>query len=205
MSRKRSADRIIEVLREAELLISQGRTTGDACRDLGISEESYARWLQEQGDPRADLARQPVEAPGAYFAPHGGMPAQSALMTGRAVFTEAYAVIPRGVFRDIVASRLPGWRETRSWIVARPLSGFAETFAQLVMEVAPGGGSDRPEPDREAEGAIFVTHGALTVALDPEIHRLDPGGFAYLPPRAAWTVENAGVRPARFHWIRKRY
>ena len=30
-------------------------------------------------------------------------------MTGRAVFTEAYAVIPRGVFSDIVTSFLPGW------------------------------------------------------------------------------------------------
>ena len=205
MSRKRSADRIIDVLREAEVLISQGRTIGDACRGLGISEQSYTRWREEHGGARADPARHPIEAPGAYFAPHGGMPAQSQLMTGRAVFTEAYAVFPRGVFMDIVASRLPGWRDTRSWIVARPLSGFAETFAQLVMEVAPGGGSDRPEPDREAEGAIFVTDGELTVALDREIHRLDPGGFAYLPPKAPWTVENAGVRPARFHWIRKRY
>ncbi len=141
----------------------------------------------------------------AYFSPDGGLPAQTELMTGRAVFTEAYAVIPRGVFRDIVASRLPGWRETRSWIVARPLSGFAETFAQSIMEVGPGGGSDRPEPDDGAEGAIFVTDGALTVALDGEAHRLDPGGYAYLPPKAPWTVENAGDRPARFHWIRKRY
>ena len=58
-------------------------------------------------------------------------------------------MIPKGVFSDIVTSSLPFWENTRAWIIARPLSGFAETFAQYVMEVAPGGGSDRPEPDPE--------------------------------------------------------
>ena len=44
-----------------------------------------------------------------YHAPHGGLPDQTTLLTGRAVFTEAYAVIPKGVMRDIVVSRLPFW------------------------------------------------------------------------------------------------
>jgi (S)-ureidoglycine aminohydrolase len=52
--------------------------------------------------------------------------------------------------RDIVASALPFWNETRAWIVARPLSGFAETFSQYIMEVGPGGGSEQPEPDPSA-------------------------------------------------------
>ena len=43
-----------------------------------------------------------------YVATHGGHPTQSELHTGRAVFTEAYAVIPKGVQRDIVTSFLPG-------------------------------------------------------------------------------------------------
>ncbi len=35
-----------------------------------------------------------------YYAPKGGLPPQTSLMTGRAVFTDAYAFIPRGrVFR----------------------------------------------------------------------------------------------------------
>ena len=79
-----------------------------------------------------------------YYAPHGGHPPQTDLLTGRAVFTEAYAVIPRGVMRDIVTSVLPFWDDTRAWVIARPLSGFAETFSQYIMEVAPGGGSDKP-------------------------------------------------------------
>jgi (S)-ureidoglycine aminohydrolase len=79
-----------------------------------------------------------------YFTIPGGHPPQTELLTGRAVFTQAYAVIPKGVMRDIVTSNLPFWDKTRAWIIARPLSGFAETFAQYVMEVAPGGGSTDP-------------------------------------------------------------
>ena len=94
-----------------------------------------------------------------YYAPTGGLPGQTALHTGRAVFTEAYALIPQGVMTDIVTSYLPFWDKTRAWIIARPMSGFAETFSQYIMEVAPGGGSDGPEPDPAAEGVLFVVEG----------------------------------------------
>ena len=140
-----------------------------------------------------------------YAAPPGGLPPQSALMTQRAVFTPAYAVIPAGTQRDIVTSFLPHWRGTRAWVLARPMTGFAETFSQYAMEVAPGGGSDAPEPDGEAEGVIFVTSGKLSIQLDRTTHTLGPGGYAYLPPRAPWSVDNTGSEPARFQWIRKRY
>ena len=140
-----------------------------------------------------------------YFAPTGGHPPQTELMTGRAVFTEAYAVIPKGVMQDIVTSYLPHWEGTRAWIIARPLSGFAETFSQYVMEVAPGGGSDRPEPDADAEAVLFVMEGELDVTVDGATQRLKPGGYAYLPPASGWTAHAASGETTRFHWIRKRY
>ena len=87
-----------------------------------------------------------------YHAPAGGLPSQSDLHTGRAVFTEAYAFIPKGVMRDIVTSYLPFWEKTRAWVLSRPMTGFSETFSQYLMEVQPGGGSDRPELDEGAEG-----------------------------------------------------
>jgi (S)-ureidoglycine aminohydrolase len=140
-----------------------------------------------------------------YYAPHGGLPPQSQLLTGRAVFTTAYAVIPKGVMSDIVTSYLPFWDKTRVWILSRPLSGFAETFSQYIMEVQPGGGSARPEPDPQAEGVLFVVEGELTVTMGGVERVLIPGGYAYLPPSARWTARNAGAAPARFHWIRKAY
>ncbi|MEC5323730.1 bifunctional allantoicase/(S)-ureidoglycine aminohydrolase [Aurantimonas sp. A3-2-R12] len=140
-----------------------------------------------------------------YYAPQGGLPKQTELMTDRAVFTEAYAVIPRGTMRDIVTSSLPFWDGTRAWILARPLSGFAETFSQYIMEVASGCGSDRPEPDAGAEAVIFVVEGQLTLTLGGEKHVLEPGGYAYLPPSSDWTAHNNGDSAVRFHWIRKAY
>ena len=140
-----------------------------------------------------------------YKAPHGGHPAQTELMTGRAIFTEAYAVIPGGVMRDIVTSALPFWEGTRAWVIARPLSGFAETFSQIILEVQPGGGSSRPETDGKAQGVLFVMEGEISVTLGGATHRLQPGGYAYLPPSSGWSVVNGGSTPARFHWIRKLY
>jgi (S)-ureidoglycine aminohydrolase len=140
-----------------------------------------------------------------YVAPTGGRPPQTDLLTGRAVFTEAYVFIPKGVMQDIVTSSLPFWKGTRAWILSRPLSGFAETFSQYIMEVEPGGGSDRPEPESGAEGVLFVMEGEATVELGGETQRLRPGGYAYLPPASGWTLRNSGDVPARFHWIRKLY
>ena len=140
-----------------------------------------------------------------YVAPPGGHPPQTDLLTGRAAFTEAYAFIPRGVMREIVTSYLPHWQRTIAWIIARPLSGFSETFTQYVMDVSPGGGSDRPEPDAEAEGVIFLMDGELTVTVDGAAHRMLKGGWAFLPPGSGWTLRNTGTVPAKFHWIRKIY
>src|ERR1700749_4000339 len=140
-----------------------------------------------------------------YYAPTGGHPPQTQLTTDRAVFTEAYAVLPRGPMRDIVTSNLPFWDNTRLWVIARPLSGFAETFSQYIVEVAPGGGSDRPESDPNAEAGLFVVDGKVELGLGGVAHALDAGGYAYLPPDSTWTLHNRDDRPASFHWIRKAY
>ncbi|MEZ5779056.1 MAG: bifunctional allantoicase/(S)-ureidoglycine aminohydrolase [Paracoccaceae bacterium] len=140
-----------------------------------------------------------------YYAPKGGLPPQTNLMTGRAVFTEAYCVIPKGCFSDIVTSLLPGWMKTRMWLIARPMSGFSETFSQYVMEVGPGGGSDAPDPDPGAEGVIFVTDGEIWLSLDGKEHDLGPGGYAYIPAGCTWRLHNGTDHAARFHWLRKLY
>src|SRR6478735_1898953 len=121
-----------------------------------------------------------------YHPACGGLPGQTSLMTGRAVFSEAYAVIPRGVMSDIVTSFLPGWDGTGAWILARPLSGFPETFAHYLVEVAPGGGSEMPEPDAQAQGVLFVVEGTPSLSLEGRSHALRAGSYAYLPPGAAW-------------------
>ena len=140
-----------------------------------------------------------------YYAPRGGLPPQTQLLSDRAVFTEAYAIIPKGVMRDIVTSHLPFWDSTRLWVLSRPLSGFAETFSQYIMEVAPGGGSDQPELDPAAEGVLFVVEGELSLTLAGEHHVMQPGGYAFIPPGCDWRVRNAADSEVCFHWIRKAY
>jgi len=140
-----------------------------------------------------------------YYTPRGGLPGPTELLTGRAVFTTAYAVIPKGVMADIVTSKLPFWTGTRLWVLSRPMSGFSETFSQYIVEVQPGGGSDRPETEPGTEAVLFVTDGELTLTLNGETHLLSAGGYTYIACDAAWSVSNAGSAPVTFHWIRKAY
>jgi (S)-ureidoglycine aminohydrolase len=140
-----------------------------------------------------------------YYSPKGGLPPQTQLLTDRAMFTEAYAVIPKGTMTDIVTSNLPFWDKTRAWVIARPMSGFAETFSQYIMEVAPGGGSTRPEPDANAQGVLFVVDGGFTLRIGDETYTLETGGYAYLPAGCDWALSNDTDAPATFHWVRKLY
>lgn len=140
-----------------------------------------------------------------YYCPKGGLPGQDQRIYSPARFTTAYAVIPKGVMADIVSSFLPLWQNTRAWIIARPMSGFAETFAQLIVEIAPGGGSKEPEPDQGAQSVIFVVAGTISLTIDGDDHALEPGGYAFLAPEADWSVTNHSSTNATFHWIRKAY
>lgn len=44
-----TTEQIISKLREAEVLISQGKTAAEASRAIGVSEQTYYRWRREYG------------------------------------------------------------------------------------------------------------------------------------------------------------
>ena len=46
---KFSSDQIVRMLREAELLRSQGKTIGEICQGFGISDQTYHRWKAKYG------------------------------------------------------------------------------------------------------------------------------------------------------------
>jgi putative transposase len=52
-----SPEQIITKLREAEVYLSQGKTVGQACKSLGISEQTYYRWRREYGGMDITQAR----------------------------------------------------------------------------------------------------------------------------------------------------
>jgi transposase-like protein len=52
-----TAEQIIGKLREAEVLLSQGSSVDEACRKLGVTEQTYYRWRKEYGGMRVDQAK----------------------------------------------------------------------------------------------------------------------------------------------------
>ena len=52
-----TAEKIINILREAEVLINTGKTAAEVCRELNISEQTYYRWRKEYGGMRVDQAK----------------------------------------------------------------------------------------------------------------------------------------------------
>ena len=59
MGRKiNSPEQIIRKLREAEVLIGQGNTIGQASRQLGITEQTYYRWRKQYGGMQVSQAKQ---------------------------------------------------------------------------------------------------------------------------------------------------
>ena len=58
MSKKRfKAEEIVMKLREMEILISKGKDTPEACRNIGISEQTYYRWRRQYGGMKIDQAK----------------------------------------------------------------------------------------------------------------------------------------------------
>ena len=58
MPKKRfSAEQIVTVLRQIEVLMSQGKAAPVACREAGIAQQSYYRWRKEYGGLELDQAR----------------------------------------------------------------------------------------------------------------------------------------------------
>ena len=49
MARKHKPEEIIGKLREAEIVLAQGGTVADACRRIGVTEQSYYRWRKKFG------------------------------------------------------------------------------------------------------------------------------------------------------------
>jgi putative transposase len=58
MSRKRyKPEEIVNLLRQVEVEIANGKTTPQACRDAQITAQAYYRWRKEFGGLKLDQAR----------------------------------------------------------------------------------------------------------------------------------------------------
>lgn len=57
MSKRRSAEQIVRVLREADRDLAKGLTVSDVCRKLGIVQNTYYRWRKQFDPCQIDEAR----------------------------------------------------------------------------------------------------------------------------------------------------
>ena len=55
--RRHTAEQIISILRQVEIAIGNGKTTPQACREAGITVQTFYRWRKEYGGLKLDQAR----------------------------------------------------------------------------------------------------------------------------------------------------
>ena len=56
-SKRYNTEGIIHKLGEADVLLSQGSNTGEVCKQLGVSEQTYYRWRKLYGGMKVDQAK----------------------------------------------------------------------------------------------------------------------------------------------------
>ncbi len=58
MARKRhTPEQVVNLLRQVEVGIANGKTTVQACKEASITEQTYYRWRKEYGGLQVDLAK----------------------------------------------------------------------------------------------------------------------------------------------------
>jgi putative transposase len=55
--KKHTVEQVISKLRQGEVELSQGRTLGEVCRSLGVTEQTYYRWRKEYGGLKMNQAK----------------------------------------------------------------------------------------------------------------------------------------------------
>jgi transposase-like protein len=55
--KKQSPEQIVNVLRQIEVAIANGKATPLACKEAGVTEQTYYRWRKEYGGLKVDQAK----------------------------------------------------------------------------------------------------------------------------------------------------
>ncbi len=58
MAKSASGTEIVGKLRQADVLIAQGKTVPEVCRELGVSQQTYYRWRNKYGGMSPDMIKQ---------------------------------------------------------------------------------------------------------------------------------------------------
>ncbi len=55
--KKHSPEQVVNLLRQIEVSVANGKTTALACKEAGITDQTYYRWRKEYGGLQVDQAR----------------------------------------------------------------------------------------------------------------------------------------------------
>ncbi len=58
MKKKHSGPQIVSKLRQADILIGQGQSVPEVCREIEVSQQTYYRWRQKYGGMSPDMIKQ---------------------------------------------------------------------------------------------------------------------------------------------------
>ncbi len=58
MKKKHSGPQIVSKLRQADILIGQGKTIPEVCKELDVTDATYYRWRQKYGGMSPDMVKQ---------------------------------------------------------------------------------------------------------------------------------------------------
>ena len=58
MKKKHSGPQIVAKLRQADILIGQGKTVPEVCKEIDVTDATYYRWRQKYGGMSPDMVKQ---------------------------------------------------------------------------------------------------------------------------------------------------
>jgi transposase len=58
MKKRHSGPQIVAKLRQADVLIGQGKSVPEVCKEIEVSEQTYYRWRQKYGGMSPDMIKQ---------------------------------------------------------------------------------------------------------------------------------------------------
>jgi len=58
MKKKHNGTQIVAKLRQADVLIGQGKSLPEVCREIEVSEQTYYRWRQKYGGMSPEMVKE---------------------------------------------------------------------------------------------------------------------------------------------------
>ncbi len=111
----------------------------------------------------------------------------------------SYSILTRA---DRVESILPQFKNAAAKIMTTPALGAK--FVEYELLLSPGGKTVAPINDG-LEHFLFVLEGEVEFTVNGQTHQLDTGGYVWLPPDIAYSLNNTSSTLTRMLWLRRRY